>query len=264
LLATVSLILLVFVLGLRHGMDADHLAFIDAQTRYNWRMGSPIARYVGTWFAFGHGSVVVGIAVILGMFVHNFKIPHYLDSIVTWISIVALFFIGTLNLFNLISTKSPEKEFQISGIKTKFLPKIMRETTNPFFIVLFGGLFALAVDTVSQTAMWVMLAVNSGGSMPIILGLVFMAGMMLTDTLDSFIVCKMLSEQSKLGQVIARFIGWFIIFLAYGVSFYQAFTFFLPAPEIDFEILGMISFLILLLCFFLLIYRGRPKSDVNG
>jgi high-affinity nickel-transport protein len=264
LLATVSLILLVFVLGLRHGMDADHLAFIDAQTRYNWRMGSPIARWVGTLFAFGHGSVVVGIAVILGMFVDNFILPHYLDSIVTWISIVFLFFIGTLNLFNLVSTKSPEKEFQISGIKSKFLPKIMRETTNPFFIVLFGGLFALAVDTVSQTSVWVMLTVNSGGRMPIILGLVFMGGMMLIDTLDSFIVYKMLSQQSKLGQAMARFIGWFIVFLAYGVSLYEAFTFFLPAPDIDFEILGMISFLILLFCFVLLRYRGRTKSEVNS
>ncbi|SDE54720.1 high-affinity nickel-transport protein [Priestia aryabhattai B8W22] len=31
-----SLILLVFLLGFRHGLDADHLAFIDGQTRYNW------------------------------------------------------------------------------------------------------------------------------------------------------------------------------------------------------------------------------------
>ena len=37
-MSTVSIVLLVFVLGLRHGLDADNLAFIDGQTRYNWRI----------------------------------------------------------------------------------------------------------------------------------------------------------------------------------------------------------------------------------
>lgn len=69
-----SLIFFVFVLGLRHGLDADHLAFIDGQTRYNWRMGSPVARWVGTLFAFGHGGVVAIIAVILGMVMNDFYI----------------------------------------------------------------------------------------------------------------------------------------------------------------------------------------------
>jgi nickel/cobalt transporter (NiCoT) family protein len=46
-MGTISLIILVFVLGLRHGLDADHLACIDGLTRYNWRMNSPIARWVG-------------------------------------------------------------------------------------------------------------------------------------------------------------------------------------------------------------------------
>ena len=42
-----SVFLLVFLLGIRHGLDADHLAFIDGQTRYNWRMGSRFAPWVG-------------------------------------------------------------------------------------------------------------------------------------------------------------------------------------------------------------------------
>lgn len=131
---TISLILLVFVLGLRHGLDADHLACIDGLTRYNIRMNSPIARWVGTLFSFGHGLVVTCIAVILGIFMKNFKIPDLVNTVVTWISIVSLFSIGTLNIYNLLRTKSTTAEsFQLSGIKGKFLPRIVQETTNPFF-----------------------------------------------------------------------------------------------------------------------------------
>ncbi|WP_414058624.1 hypothetical protein [Priestia megaterium] len=33
---------------MRHGLDADHLAFIDNQTRDNWRMRRSFSRWVGT------------------------------------------------------------------------------------------------------------------------------------------------------------------------------------------------------------------------
>jgi nickel/cobalt transporter (NiCoT) family protein len=134
---TISLILLVFVLGLRHGLDADHLACIDGLTRYNGRMYSPIARWVGLLFSFGHGLVVTCIAVILGIFMKSFKIPELMNTLVTWISIVSLFGIGTLNIYNLMRTKSTSnEEFQVSGIKGKFLQRMLQETTNPFFVIL--------------------------------------------------------------------------------------------------------------------------------
>lgn len=78
----VSLNILVFTLGLRHGLDADHLAFIDGQTRYNWRMRSPIARWVGTLFSFGHDAVVAGVAVIISLVAHNFKIIAFFPNLV--------------------------------------------------------------------------------------------------------------------------------------------------------------------------------------
>src|SRR3954465_693532 len=90
-----TLIFIVFILGIRHGLDADHLAFIDGQTRYNWRIGSPIARWVGTLFSFGHGLVVAGIAIILGVFAENFEFPVYFGAFATWIAITSLLIIGT-------------------------------------------------------------------------------------------------------------------------------------------------------------------------
>lgn len=57
-----ALSLLVFVLGLKHGFDADHLATIDGLTRFNARKRPGLARYCGALFSLGHGAVVVAIA----------------------------------------------------------------------------------------------------------------------------------------------------------------------------------------------------------
>ncbi|GIM46350.1 nickel/cobalt efflux system [Collibacillus ludicampi] len=258
---TLSLIFLVFVLGLRHGLDADHLACIDGLTRYNWRMNSPIARWVGTLFSFGHGLVVASVAVILGLFIKNFQFPDYFDTVVTWVSITSLFMIGTLNILNLIRTKSTESDFELRGIKGKFIPRIARETTNPFLVILIGGVFAMAADTVSQTSVWALATGNSGSHMPLILGLTFMIGMMTTDTIDSWVTYRMISQSSKLGQSASRVMGWVIVALAYGVSFYEALTFFYPEAELDFEIVGAILFVLMLLCFGFISLRRKPLTS---
>ncbi|TWE08055.1 high-affinity nickel-transport protein [Neobacillus bataviensis] len=261
---TISLIFLVFILGLRHGLDADHLACIDGLTRYNGRMNSPIARWVGLLFSFGHGLVVTCIATILGIFMKSFTIPDLVNALVTWISIVSLFAIGTLNIFNLLRTKSSaEEDFQVKGIKGKFLPKMLKETTNPFFVILIGGLFALAAETVSQTSMWAIAAGNTASYMPVLLGIIFMAGMMITDTFDSIVAFRLIKDSNRLGQSASRFMGWVIVALAYGVSFYEAFTFFFPSAELDFEILGVMLFVLFGLSYVIVSYRIKKQLDIS-
>ncbi|NRD79194.1 sodium:proton antiporter [Bacillus sp. BRMEA1] len=261
---TVSLILLVFVLGLRHGLDADHLACIDGLTRYNWRRNSPIARWVGTLFSIGHGLVVTCIALILGIFMKNFRIPELVNTLVTWISIISLFSIGTLNIYNLLRTKSiADGNYQISGIKGKFLPRIVQETTNPFFVILIGGIFALAADTVSQTSMWAIAAGNTGSYMPLLLGIVFMFGMILTDTIDSFVAFRVINQSNRFGQSASRLMGWIIVLLAYGVSSYEAFTFFFPWAELDFEMIGIILFGVLILGFVYISLLSKKQAAIS-
>jgi len=261
---TISLILIVFVLGLRHGLDADHLACIDGLTRYNGRLNSPIARWVGLLFSFGHGLVVTIIAAILGIFMKSFTIPDLVNALVTWISIVSLFAIGTLNIFNLLRTKSSaEEDFQVRGIKGKFLPKMLKETTNPLFVILIGGLFALAAETVSQTSMWAIAAGNTASYMPVLLGIIFMAGMMITDTFDSIVAFRLIKDSNRLGQSASRIMGWVIVALAYGVSFYEAFTFFFPSAELDFEILGVMLFVLFGLSYVIVSYRIKKQLDMS-
>ena len=100
------------LLGIRHGLDADHLAFIDGQTRYNWRMGSRFAPWVGTLFSLGHGGMVAVTAGVLGVVMKNFTFPAYFDHFASWVSITSLFLIGTLNTYHLLRTKTKKKSFR--------------------------------------------------------------------------------------------------------------------------------------------------------
>jgi high-affinity nickel-transport protein len=263
-LESISLIMLVFILGLRHGLDADHLACIDGLTRYNWRQGRVTARWVGTLFSFGHGLIVATVGVILAMVSKQFRFPDYFDTIVTWISVISLFIIGTLNIYNLLCANSVDKEFEIQGIKGRFIPKIARETTNPFIIVLIGAVFALAADTVSQTSVWAVAAGHASGHLPVILGLIFMVGMMLTDTIDCLVTYRMISQSNKLGQSASKIMGWVIVVLAYGVSIYEAIDYFFPKIDVDFEIVGVVIFAFVLLSFFSAIIITKKQKSVTS
>jgi high-affinity nickel-transport protein len=259
----ISLMMLVFILGLRHGLDADHLACIDGLTRFNWRQRSITARWVGTLFSFGHGLVVATVGVTLAMISKQFKFPDYFDTISTWISVISLFIIGSLNIYNLLRAKSVDKEFEIQSIKGRFIPKIARETTNPFMIVLIGAVFALAADTVSQTSVWALAAGHAVGYLPVLLGLIFMVGMMLTDTIDCLVTYRMISQSSKIGQSASKIMGWVIVVLAYGVSFYEALDYFFPQIDVDFEIVGVVIFAFVIVSFFSAIVITKKQKSVT-
>jgi nickel/cobalt transporter (NiCoT) family protein len=257
-----SLILFVFVLGLRHGLDADHLACIDGLVRYNWRKKSKVTRWVGTLFSFGHGTVVASVAVVLSAFSRNFKFPDYFDTLVTWVSVLSLLLIGTLNIRNLLIRT--EEEYKLGGIRGRFIPRFARETSNPIHIVIIGAIFALAADTVSQTSVWAIAASHASRWMPAMLGLTFMAGMMLTDTIDSFITCRMLEQSGKLGKAASRIMGWIIVVLAYGVACYEAIIFFVPSFEVDFEIIGAMMFALIVLCYVIVRFGTKAKPGIGG
>ncbi|MEI7870376.1 MAG: hypothetical protein WCI11_21070 [Candidatus Methylumidiphilus sp.] len=71
-----ALILLVFVLGMKHGLDADHLATIDGMTRYNAPVNPALARFCGVLFSLGHGAVVVAVATIASWAAKTWAAPE--------------------------------------------------------------------------------------------------------------------------------------------------------------------------------------------
>src|SRR5258708_33970839 len=54
--------LMVFLLGLRHGMDPDHLATLDGLARHNAQPRPRLARWSGCFFSLGHGAIVPLVA----------------------------------------------------------------------------------------------------------------------------------------------------------------------------------------------------------
>src|SRR5512145_447575 len=89
-----ALCALVFLLGLKHGFDADHLATIDGLTRYNARHGRRFGRYCGALFSLGHGTVVLIIAAAVGLVSERWNAPEWLEAFGAWTSILFLTLIG--------------------------------------------------------------------------------------------------------------------------------------------------------------------------
>ena len=82
-----ALAAIVFLLGLKHGFDADHLATIDGLTRFNARSQQRWARLCGVLFSLGHGAVVMVIALAVGYASERWTPPEWLDLSGTLISL---------------------------------------------------------------------------------------------------------------------------------------------------------------------------------
>ena len=66
--------LLAWVFGLRHAVDADHIAAIDNVVRRQMQAGArPIS--VGLWFSLGHATVVVLASLALVLAARGFRGP---------------------------------------------------------------------------------------------------------------------------------------------------------------------------------------------
>ena len=62
-----ALLAVVYALGLKHGMDPDHLATIDGITRSNAARNPRLARWSGLLFSAGHGAIVILVAIGVGL-----------------------------------------------------------------------------------------------------------------------------------------------------------------------------------------------------
>ena len=90
-----ALAALVFVLGVKHGLDPDHLVAIDGLTRFNSQADRRLARWCGALFSLGHGTVVIAVALVVGVAAGRWIVPAWLDEVGTWISIGFLVALGS-------------------------------------------------------------------------------------------------------------------------------------------------------------------------
>jgi nickel/cobalt transporter (NiCoT) family protein len=250
-LAPLPLIGLTLMLGFRHGLDADHLSCIDGLTRFNQSIGRRIAPWCGTLFSIGHSLMILLTATVIGVVARDFEPPASLDTIAKSLAVGLLLLIGTMNIWNLLNAR-PGEDVSLAGVKSRFLPRFVSQTSNPFIIVLIGFSFALAADTLSQAALFGIAGSAARGYadlFPTLLGVVFMLGMVTTDTIDGHIVFRMLSMASRTAWIATRITGWIVVALAYGVALYEIVNFVAPGVSIDSELLGIVVFCVFLVGF---------------
>ncbi len=192
---------LAFLLGARHGIDADHLASIDGITRLQQSLGNPrLARASGLLFSTGHGMVVLlltlGIALFAGA-ADTPTVPAWLDGAGALLSVTMLSIIGTANLRSALS--SDPSTLPVSPVVEHLLRVgLLRGAGSGLAI---GALFALSFDTVGMAVMFAAFGVqHSGLALVALLGGLFAAGMMLSDTLNGWVVAHLIGRGDRFSQ----------------------------------------------------------------
>lgn len=220
---SLALFALVFVLGAKHGLDADHLATIDGLTRHNLRHAPGRARWCGTLFSLGHGAVVMAIALAVALARDTWAVPPWMEDVGTWVSIFFLTLLGCLNLRAVWSARADTLVAPV-GIKAGLFRRL-QAASHPLAIAAVGTLFALSFDTMSQAALFAMTATQTATSqgeqgllLALGLGLVFTLGMLLADGANGLWIAGLLRRADRRAARLSRIMGLMVATISLGVA----------------------------------------------
>ncbi len=193
---------LAYVLGLRHAVDADHIAAIDNVTRKLVQQGKkPIA--IGLYFSLGHSTLVAlacGMIAATSAGLHTyFGAVRAIGGLVsTGISASFLFIIALANAVTLASVWRAFRATTAEGVAVPFGPlsrilrPLMAVITNSRQMYPLGFLFGLGFDTASEVGL---LSVSAGQASHaislwtiMVFPALFTAGMSLIDTTDGLVM----------------------------------------------------------------------------
>ena len=203
--------LLAYSFGLRHAVDADHIAAIDNVTRKLMNEGKrPLA--TGLFFSLGHSTVVIlasiGVAATATAYKNQLGQFHSIGSIIgTSVSAAFLFLIAALNLVILVNVYRAFKRVKSGGsyhideldlllagggIFARIFRRLFRLINQSWHMYPLGFLFGLGFDTATEVGLLGISATGAGDGMPIwsilIFPAMFTAGMALIDTADSILM----------------------------------------------------------------------------
>jgi len=218
---TIGALGLVFLLGLRHGLDPDHVAVIDNLTFLAIDERPKIAAWTGTFFAIGHSLAVAVVALGVAWAAGQFLWPEWIVPVVDVMIIALLLLVGLLNLRALLAPGA----FTPVGWRQRLIPARFRASSHPLAVIAVGAIFGLVFDTATQAAAWGSVAASGGGAASaLLIAATFALGMILTDTADSQIVVRLLRRGQDPGQVqrYRRGVGWTIVAMSFGMAAYAA------------------------------------------
>lgn len=214
-----------YLFGLRHAFDADHIAAIDNTTRKLMTHGDDAARRglrgatskpnsVGFWFAMGHSTIVLVLALLVIVGAHAVRTlvdddsptRHALGFAGTLASGLFLYLIAVMNIVALVSIwrvftrlgrgSYSEEELEAAlngrGFLARLLRPFMDRIKRPAHIYPVGLLFGLGFDTATEVALLALAGTGAAAGLPwyavLVLPLLFAAGMSLMDSLDGLLM----------------------------------------------------------------------------
>jgi high-affinity nickel-transport protein len=202
---------LAYVLGLRHAVDADHIATIDNVVRKLMQEGKrPVS--VGLFFALGHSLVVTlavaAIAATAFALQGRFADFRSIGSVIgTGISAFLLLTIALINLvilrgvwksFRRARRGEPVEEQELDlllsgrGFLARIFRPLFRMVSRSWQMFPIGFLFGLGFDTATEISLFTVAASQAAGGMTfgtvMIFPALFTAGMTLVDTTDSVLM----------------------------------------------------------------------------
>jgi nickel/cobalt transporter (NiCoT) family protein len=203
--------LLAYSFGLRHAVDADHIAAIDNVTRKLMQDGKrPVA--VGFMFSLGHSTVVIlGAAAIAGAALTlQYRLEKFRSVGELIGTLVSAFFLFAIAIANLIVLRSiyrafvrvrrvgeyVEEDFDMLLGNRGFLARIFRPMfkliTRSWHMYPLGFLFGLGFDTATEIGVLGLSAAEATKGLPIgsilVFPVLFAAGMSLIDTTDNVLM----------------------------------------------------------------------------
>lgn len=195
--------LVVLMLGIKHGLDADHLAAIDGLTRYNAKPRPRLSQMAGVLFSLGHGIVVIGVALAVSTIAQAWHVPAWLESFGAWVSIIVLTLLALINVASVLRTPAHESASLI-GWRSGAFARLLR-ANSPLMVMSVGTLFALSFDTVSQATLFAVTATQFGGWQPaLLLALLFIGGMLATDGVNGWWISRLIRRSDASARVASR------------------------------------------------------------
>ena len=198
--------LLAWVFGLRHAVDADHIAAIDNTVRKLMQRGErPVT--AGLFFSLGHSTVVFVAVVLLAATAAALKddlatFRSYGGVIGVSISAVFLLLIAVLNLFILQSVWRSFRaarsgvlddddaiEVHAGGVIGRIFRPLFRVVTKSWHMYPIGLLFGLGFDTATEIGLLSIAGSEAANGLSpwhaLVFPALFTASMALVDTADS-------------------------------------------------------------------------------
>ena len=202
---------LAYTFGLRHAVDADHIAAIDNVTRKLMQEGKrPVS--VGLFFSLGHSTVVVlasaAVALATGALEGRFASFKLVGGMVgTLVSAVFLFLVAAANLLIFLSVYRTFREVRRGnafveedlnhllaqrGLLGRLFRPMFRLVARSWHMYPLGFLFGLGFDTATEIGLLGISAAEASKGLPVwsimVFPALFTAGMTLIDTTDGILM----------------------------------------------------------------------------